>query len=75
MISKKFVSSVFLAVAYASLTSAFMNSEGGSTHATHRTRDISREFKVEAYHPASTFEVGPHSYSDYVHAWVVLLIG
>ena len=73
MISKKFVSSVFLAVAYASLTSAFMNSEGGSTHATHRTRDISREFKVEAYHPASTFEVGPHSYSDYVQCLTRLL--
>lgn len=62
MISKKFVSSVLLAVAYASLTSAFINSEGGSTHATHRTRHISREFKVEAYHPPSTFEVGLHSF-------------
>ncbi|KIM37287.1 hypothetical protein M413DRAFT_276637 [Hebeloma cylindrosporum] len=59
MISKKLLSSVLLAVAYASLTSAFTNTEG-STHATHRTRHISREFKVEAYHPASTFETFEH---------------
>jgi len=52
------VSSALLAIAYALLTSAFTNSEARSTHTTHRTRDIRREFRVEAYHPASRFKLG-----------------
>ncbi|GLB39380.1 putative fungalysin metallopeptidase (M36) [Lyophyllum shimeji] len=51
----KFFTSVFLAIAYASTTSAFaIPSE--AKHATHRTRHVGRGLKVEAFHPASSYE-------------------
>lgn len=55
--SKKFLSSVLLAIAYATVTSAFQAKEAEYSHSTHRVRHISRDLKIEAYHPESTFEV------------------
>ncbi|KAF8056609.1 Fungalysin metallopeptidase-domain-containing protein [Lyophyllum atratum] len=51
----KFFTSVFLAIAYASVSSAFaIPSE--SKHATHSTRIVGRGLKVEAFHPSSSYE-------------------
>ncbi|KAF9555076.1 hypothetical protein CPC08DRAFT_147139 [Agrocybe pediades] len=55
--SKKFLSAVLLAIVYASATSAFQAKEAEYSHSTHRVRHISRELKIEAYHPESSYEV------------------
>lgn len=52
----KFFASVYLAVVYASLTSA-VPSPLSADHSTHRVRHISRDLKIESYHPPSSFEV------------------
>lgn len=57
MVSSKFLSSVILAIAYASVSNAFVKEREVPNHSTHRTRHISRELKLEAYHPESTYEV------------------
>lgn len=54
--SNKFLSSVLLAVIYASLSSALI-SRDVPPHSTHRTRHINRELKLETYHPTTTYEV------------------
>ncbi|KAF5380174.1 hypothetical protein D9615_006215 [Tricholomella constricta] len=51
----KFFTSVLLAIAYASATSAFAV-PADSKHATHRTRLVGRGLKVEAFHPSSSYE-------------------
>ncbi|KAF8072209.1 Fungalysin metallopeptidase-domain-containing protein [Lyophyllum atratum] len=52
---KKFFTSIFLATAYVSTTSAFaVPSE--SKHATHRTRHVGRGLKMETFHPASSYQ-------------------
>ncbi|TFK32708.1 Fungalysin metallopeptidase-domain-containing protein [Crucibulum laeve] len=51
----KFFTSVFLAIVYASTTSAApwpANSKFG----THRVRNISRDVQIETFHPASSYE-------------------
>ena len=53
---KKVFASVFLAVLCASTASA-VPYPANSKFATHRTREISRDFKIEAYHPESSYEV------------------
>ena len=53
---KKVFASVFLAVLCASTASA-VPYPVNSKFATHRTREISRDFKIEAYHPESSYEV------------------
>ena len=55
---KKVFASVFLAVLCASSATA-VPFPASSKYATHRTREISREFKLEAYHPQSSYEVRP----------------
>ncbi|EIW51569.1 uncharacterized protein TRAVEDRAFT_176097 [Trametes versicolor FP-101664 SS1] len=52
---KKVFASVFLAVLCASSATA-VPYPVSSKFATHRTREISRDFKVEAYNPESSFE-------------------
>ena len=56
MFSRKFVSSVFLAVAFASSTLA-IPFPSASKHATHRVRDITPALKLVTFHPESDFEV------------------
>ncbi|KAI1785077.1 Fungalysin metallopeptidase-domain-containing protein [Ganoderma leucocontextum] len=51
----KVFASVFLAVLCAS-TSAAVPFPASSKYATHRTREISRDFKLESYHPQSSYE-------------------
>ncbi|KAG5653861.1 hypothetical protein H0H81_009940 [Sphagnurus paluster] len=51
----KFFTSVLLAIAYASATSAFAI-PAESTHATHRTRLVGRGLKLETFHPASSYQ-------------------
>ncbi|KAG6905449.1 hypothetical protein DXG01_002595 [Tephrocybe rancida] len=51
----KFFTSVLLAIAYASVTSAFAL-PSQPKHATHRTRIVGRGLKLEAFHPASSYE-------------------
>ncbi|KAG6816129.1 hypothetical protein H0H87_008441 [Tephrocybe sp. NHM501043] len=51
----KFFTSVLLAIAYASATSAFAV-PSQPRHATHRTRIVGRGLKVEAFHPSSSYE-------------------
>ena len=53
---KKVFASVFLAVLCASSASAAPY-PAGAKHATHRTREISQGFKLETYHPISSYEV------------------
>ena len=53
---KKVFASVFLAVLCASTASA-VPYPANSKFATHRTREISRDFKLETYHPESSYEV------------------
>ena len=53
---KKVFASVFLAVLCASTASAAPY-PSGAKHATHRTREIRRDFKLETFHPESTYEV------------------
>nr|BBI93468.1 metalloprotease [Pleurotus salmoneostramineus] len=50
----KFFTSVFLAVAYASVSSA-VPYDASMKHATHRVREVGRGLKVEAYHPATSY--------------------
>ena len=52
---KKVFASVFLAVLSASTTTA-IPFPVSSKFATHRTREISQDFKIEVYHPQSTYE-------------------
>ena len=52
----KVFASVFLAVLCASSVSA-VPYPANSKFATHRTREISRDFKLETYHPESSYEV------------------
>ena len=52
----KSFTSVYLAVAYASLTSV-VPSPLSPDPSTHRVRHISRDLKIESYHPPSSFEV------------------
>ncbi|EIN12650.1 metalloprotease [Punctularia strigosozonata HHB-11173 SS5] len=62
MFSYKFIASVFIAVSYASAALAApwpANSKLTAylqQHATHRVRNISRDLKLETYHPASVYE-------------------
>ena len=59
----KVFASVFLAVLCASTATA-VPYPVSSKYATHRTREISRDFKIEAYHPESSYEVrSPHRLS------------
>ncbi|KAF9488922.1 hypothetical protein BDN71DRAFT_1484991 [Pleurotus eryngii] len=51
----KFFKSVFLAVTYASATSA-SPFPGSAKHATHRVREVGRGLQVETFHPPSSFE-------------------
>ncbi|RDB22678.1 Extracellular metalloproteinase 10 [Hypsizygus marmoreus] len=51
----KFFTSVFLAIVYASVTGATPWPEAAK-HATHRTRNVGRGLKLEAYHPETTFK-------------------
>ena len=53
---KKVFASVYLAVLCATTASA-VPYPVTSKYATHRTREISPSFKLETYHPASTYEV------------------
>ena len=53
---KKVFASVFLAVLCAS-TAIAVPYPVDSKYATHRTREISPDFKLEAYHPESSYEV------------------
>ena len=53
---KKVFASVFLAVLCATTASA-VPYPPTAKYATHRTREISRDFKIEAYHPESSYEV------------------
>ena len=53
--TNKFLSSVLLAIAYASFASAFQARD--LPKHTHRVRHISRELKLETFHPESTYEV------------------
>ncbi|KAH9930441.1 Fungalysin metallopeptidase-domain-containing protein [Epithele typhae] len=52
---KKVFASVFLAVLCAGSASA-VPFPASSKFATHRTREISRDFKLETYHPESSYE-------------------
>lgn len=56
MVSSKFLSSVILAIAYASMSSALVQHDVPA-HSTRRVRHISRDLKLETYHPESTYEV------------------
>ncbi|KAF5312513.1 hypothetical protein D9619_002331 [Psilocybe cf. subviscida] len=56
MVTSKFLSSVILAVAYASVSNGLVQDRAVPNHSTHRTRHISRDLKLEAYHPESTYE-------------------
>lgn len=56
VLSSKLLSSVLLAVTYASMSTAFVANDVPN-HSTHRTRHISRELKLETFHPATTYEV------------------
>ena len=54
----KLLSSVFLALAWASTTSAAPGPLKPHTHSTHHTRSIgTRGLQVEVYNPPSSFEV------------------
>ena len=53
---KKVFASVFLAVLCAHTATA-VPYPVTSKYATHRTREISPDFKIEAYHPLSSYEV------------------
>ena len=53
---KKVFASVYLAVLCATAATAAPYPIT-SKYATHRTREISPSFKLETYHPASTYEV------------------
>lgn len=57
MVTSKFLSSVILAVAYASVSNGLVQDRDVPNHSTHRTRHISRDLKLETYHPESTYEV------------------
>ena len=52
----KVFASVFLAVLCASTATA-VPYPVSSKYATHRTREISPDLKIEAYHPLSSYEV------------------
>ncbi|KAF8149160.1 Fungalysin metallopeptidase-domain-containing protein [Crassisporium funariophilum] len=52
----KILSSVLLAIAYSSVASAFQEREATVKHSTHRVRHISRELKLETFHPETTYE-------------------
>ncbi|KAH9481998.1 Extracellular metalloproteinase MEP [Psilocybe cubensis] len=54
--SKRFLTSVLIAVTYSSVASAFQAKEDAFSHSTHRVRHISRELTVETYHPESSYE-------------------
>ncbi|KAJ7723080.1 Fungalysin metallopeptidase-domain-containing protein [Mycena metata] len=51
----KFFKSVFLAIVYASSSSA-LTVPTNSKHATHRVRSIANGAKIETFHPVSTYE-------------------
>ncbi|RDB18735.1 Extracellular metalloproteinase mep [Hypsizygus marmoreus] len=51
----KLFTSIFLAIVYASSTSAFAI-PSASRHATHGVRVVGRGIKIESFHPASSFE-------------------
>jgi len=53
---QKFLSTVLLAVIYASATAALQQPRTSAKHTTHRIHHISRELKLKMYHPESTFE-------------------
>ena len=53
---KKVFASVYLAVLCATTASA-VPYPVTSKYATHRTREISQGFKLETYHPISSYEV------------------
>lgn len=55
--SKRFLTSVLIAVTYSSVASAFQAKEDAFSHSTHRVRHISRELSLETYHPESSYEV------------------
>lgn len=63
--STKLFQSVLLAVILASpaLAAPWPST---SKHETHRVRELARDFKLEAFHPASTFEVRILLYDDRV---------
>ena len=56
VLSSKLFSSVLLAVTYASMSAALV-AKDVPNHSTHRTRHISRDLKLETYHPPTTYEV------------------
>ncbi|KAH8107793.1 Fungalysin metallopeptidase-domain-containing protein [Cristinia sonorae] len=59
MFSKKFFASVLLAVSCASMSLA-APWPASLKHTTHRVRDITPDFRLETFHPESTFETfGP----------------
>ncbi|KAI0074228.1 hypothetical protein K474DRAFT_1648272 [Panus rudis PR-1116 ss-1] len=55
VIFNQYFASVFLAIAYATLSSA-VSFVPNVKHATHGTRFVGRDLKVETYHPKSTYE-------------------
>lgn len=59
----KFFTTVFLAIAYASVSQAVPYSQDVK-HSTHRVREIGRGLKVEVYHPQTSYTVSfPIPYS------------
>ncbi|KAJ3512217.1 hypothetical protein NLJ89_g3646 [Agrocybe chaxingu] len=54
--TKTFLSSVFLAIAYASVANAIQERAFQPSLSTRHVHHVRRDFKVDVFHPASTFE-------------------